>query len=203
MVNVYSLFFLFQAEDGIRVGHVTGVQTCALPISVYALVAGVIVVLPLVMTLTSATFGVVRTFTSVAITQILFHWMFVSLGIVNPASRTGGPVSPHAHHLGMIDFVPLGPADSSATVAMWISHLLAAAVTVWILRRGEQAVRSILTALRRLLFSGTRPEPVPLVHVPARVQASNLPLVTRHDHWPSMTHRGPPAVPGVLLARHG
>src|SRR6266508_1076177 len=27
------LFFFFQAEDGIRVGHVTGVQTCALPIS--------------------------------------------------------------------------------------------------------------------------------------------------------------------------
>src|SRR5437870_12588562 len=26
-------FFFFQAEDGIRVGHVTGVQTCALPIS--------------------------------------------------------------------------------------------------------------------------------------------------------------------------
>src|SRR5207253_4294715 len=25
--------FFFQAEDGIRVGHVTGVQTCALPIS--------------------------------------------------------------------------------------------------------------------------------------------------------------------------
>src|SRR5690625_3600025 len=28
----WSLFF-FQAEDGIRDGHVTGVQTCALPIS--------------------------------------------------------------------------------------------------------------------------------------------------------------------------
>src|SRR5690606_40727281 len=26
------LFFFFQAEDGIRVFHVTGVQTCALPI---------------------------------------------------------------------------------------------------------------------------------------------------------------------------
>src|SRR5439155_17566492 len=25
--------FFYQAEDGIRVGHVTGVQTCALPIS--------------------------------------------------------------------------------------------------------------------------------------------------------------------------
>src|SRR6266511_3486722 len=30
----YRLFFCFQAEDGIRVFHVTGVQTCALPISV-------------------------------------------------------------------------------------------------------------------------------------------------------------------------
>src|SRR5690606_39599897 len=28
----YSLFFFFQAEDGIRDFHVTGVQTCALPI---------------------------------------------------------------------------------------------------------------------------------------------------------------------------
>src|SRR5690625_5822780 len=27
------MFFCFQAEDGIRDGHVTGVQTCALPIS--------------------------------------------------------------------------------------------------------------------------------------------------------------------------
>src|SRR5438876_8856638 len=30
---VYFLFFFFQAEDGIRDGRVTGVQTCALPIS--------------------------------------------------------------------------------------------------------------------------------------------------------------------------
>src|SRR5690606_40130091 len=28
----HSLFFFFQAEDGIRDFHVTGVQTCALPI---------------------------------------------------------------------------------------------------------------------------------------------------------------------------
>src|SRR3712207_7564667 len=30
---MYSLFFFFQAEDGIRDIGVTGVQTCALPIS--------------------------------------------------------------------------------------------------------------------------------------------------------------------------
>src|SRR5690625_6618778 len=34
MYSVFlALFFFFQAEDGIRAGHVTGVQTCALPIS--------------------------------------------------------------------------------------------------------------------------------------------------------------------------
>src|SRR5437870_13249130 len=33
MFFVFILFF-FQAEDGIRDGHVTGVQTCALPISI-------------------------------------------------------------------------------------------------------------------------------------------------------------------------
>src|SRR6266508_5725485 len=31
---VFLFFFFFQAEDGIRDGHVTGVQTCALPILV-------------------------------------------------------------------------------------------------------------------------------------------------------------------------
>src|SRR5690625_6014556 len=30
--GIELLFFFFQAEDGIRDGHVTGVQTCALPI---------------------------------------------------------------------------------------------------------------------------------------------------------------------------
>src|SRR5207253_7956608 len=32
-VVLFFFFFFFQAEDGIRDGHVTGVQTCALPIS--------------------------------------------------------------------------------------------------------------------------------------------------------------------------
>src|SRR6266487_6291095 len=32
-IVISLFFFFFQAEDGIRVGRVTGVQTCALPIS--------------------------------------------------------------------------------------------------------------------------------------------------------------------------
>src|SRR5699024_11387994 len=34
---VYSCFFFFQAEDGIRDRNVTGVQTCALPICPFCL----------------------------------------------------------------------------------------------------------------------------------------------------------------------
>src|SRR2546430_11704790 len=37
----WYLFFFFQAEDGIRDLTVTGVQTCALPISVHAYLGGV------------------------------------------------------------------------------------------------------------------------------------------------------------------
>src|SRR6266496_4344869 len=33
MLEISGLFFFFQAEDGIRDLYVTGVQTCALPIS--------------------------------------------------------------------------------------------------------------------------------------------------------------------------
>src|SRR5690625_1026539 len=39
MVTLHEVFF-FQVEDGIRVGHVTGVQTCALPICFGVLIAG-------------------------------------------------------------------------------------------------------------------------------------------------------------------
>src|SRR6266508_5344677 len=34
LIIIIIIFFFFQAEDGIRDGHVTGVQTCALPISI-------------------------------------------------------------------------------------------------------------------------------------------------------------------------
>src|SRR5690625_6692613 len=37
---IVKYHFFFQAEDGIRDGHVTGVQTCALPISRAASSAG-------------------------------------------------------------------------------------------------------------------------------------------------------------------
>src|SRR5690625_4463914 len=35
MIRCALVVFFFQAEDGIRDGHVTGVQTCALPIFIF------------------------------------------------------------------------------------------------------------------------------------------------------------------------
>src|SRR5256885_13315533 len=40
VINLYNLFFFFQAEDGIRDYKVTGVQTCALPIFQFNIFAG-------------------------------------------------------------------------------------------------------------------------------------------------------------------
>src|SRR5690606_40264951 len=52
-ICIFIFFFFFQAEDGIRDFHVTGVQTCALPIYL----AGIFF-LALVITPTLSTFGV-------------------------------------------------------------------------------------------------------------------------------------------------
>src|SRR5699024_11695542 len=50
--------FFFQAEDGIRVRNVTGVQTCALPISSGVQHAEGQTLLSLIITVTSLPFGV-------------------------------------------------------------------------------------------------------------------------------------------------
>src|SRR5690625_7426461 len=41
------IYFIFQAEDGIRDGHVTGVQTCALPILLNLVIFNFILLLDL------------------------------------------------------------------------------------------------------------------------------------------------------------
>src|SRR3712207_8230055 len=68
--NVFVLIFFFQAEDGIRDIGVTGVQTCALPISVFPYGADV-----------AAKVGGVRDF--------FVTLFFVSLGLKVPAMTPG------------------------------------------------------------------------------------------------------------------
>src|SRR5690606_39579560 len=69
----YDLFFFFfQAEDGIRDFHVTGVQTCALPI----------LHIPMAFTLVSlALFGLI--FFEIMDSLFLGYWLLIGLGITS------------------------------------------------------------------------------------------------------------------------
>ncbi|MCS3843261.1 hypothetical protein [Microbacterium sp. AK031] len=78
--------------------------------------------------------SVIRLSISVAISQILFHVLFV-LGTIEPSGHTGG----HVHGAPVV--LPASTGMAEAVVAdgtMWAGHLLAAVVTVVIAHRGER-----------------------------------------------------------------
>lgn len=82
--------------------------------------------------------SIIRLILSVAVSQALFHALFV-LGAVAPS----GGLAPHSHG-------PLVLPASGASVlvpqepGMWIAHAGAAAITVLLLHRGEQLVRAVV-----------------------------------------------------------
>src|SRR5690625_6116017 len=84
-------FFFFQAEDGIRDGHVTGVQTCALPISGGGFIGGLmtasaILVLYLVFDMKTITQAIPFNFTTIIGVGLL---LAVSTGIRSEERRVG------------------------------------------------------------------------------------------------------------------
>src|SRR5690606_39670404 len=88
-------FFFFQAEDGIRDFHVTGVQTCALPIYCSAQIAKVLI-------------------------QLLRYGLGLSLNlgttqIVPPPNRCFHLFYPNNGTLGSIGHVPNYPRDRKST----------------------------------------------------------------------------------------
>src|SRR6266702_5752723 len=87
-------FFFFQAEDGIRDGHVTGVQTCALPIWVFwPLALPVLVVLGLLLAVMA---GLVQVGTLVYAYErigIDRSWLLALLGLSIVGSAVNLPVA--------------------------------------------------------------------------------------------------------------
>lgn len=105
--------------------------------------------------------SVVRLAASVAISQFLFHVLFV-LGAITPAVAMTG--HQHGAHLMMSDSSGVAEAIAAGGM-MWFGHALAALVTVVALHRGERlllglrdlAQRSIRWLRRRLDIVAPRP----------------------------------------------
>lgn len=93
--------------------------------------------------------SVLRLSLSVAISQFLFHVLFV-LGMVSPS----GTVAPHVHGAPVVLPAVVGTADTviAFDASMWIGHAFAAVITIAALYRGER----LLLGLRDLAESSVR-----------------------------------------------
>ncbi len=147
--------------------------------------------------LAGRTLSIWRLAISVAISQMLFHVLFV-LGTVDTA---GAAATGHQHGAIVLPAVTAS-ADTAvaADATMWVSHAIAALVTVAILHRGEREVRRGLALMRdivRVLARRVRALVTPPVEVD-RLCLPALPLVrdTRPDQviLAAVRRRGPPAL---------
>ncbi|GAB3601313.1 hypothetical protein [Microbacterium tumbae] len=93
--------------------------------------------------------SVTRLALSVAVSQILFHALFV-LGTIAPSGT-----APLGHVHGTVAALPVASATASALLAdgtMWFGHVIAALSTIVALHRGER----LLLALRDLAMQAVR-----------------------------------------------
>lgn len=155
-------------------------------------VGATILALPLTLICTKKRFGTAGMFVAVSLTQAIFHWLFVYLGVSN--ASPGEPLPAHAEHFGMVqNFVPMVPDAAGADIAMWLSHGVAAVITVWLIRHGDVALERLARVLTRVFWPVTQVEAehrptgriAPTMLQPIRALASR-------PEFP-ISHRGPPA----------
>lgn len=149
---------------------------------------------------------------AVLASQGIFHLLFTVGGAGIPSAAAGGASAlTHAGHAGHA--APLDPAAVArlteagqagagmaaaghSSALMWVGHLLAAAVTVALIRNGEAALLRILEALA-LRITAILPLILPLPLGPRIPKLSALVPATpvRNLGVPllAMRHRGPPA----------
>lgn len=146
----------------------------------------------------------VRLTTSVAVSQVLFHLLFV-LGAAAPQQVPAAGGGAPGHHAGTLAMaVPVAPHAVHASGPMWVSHVVATVVTVLVLRRGEAVLRQLGEIARHLVRRCT-PARVPGAPVRAHVPAAPLPddRVWRPAALISastcLVRRGPPGTPALAL----
>ena len=147
----------------------------------------------------------VRLTTSVAVSQVLVHLLFV-LGAAGPQQVPAAGGGAHGHHAGTLAMaVPdVVPHAAHVTGPMWASHAVATVVTVLVLRRGEAVLRQLREIARHLVRRSARVR-VPGAPVRAHVPAAPLPdeRVWRPAALISastcLVRRGPPGTPALAV----
>ncbi|MGO3886440.1 MAG: hypothetical protein ACTJHU_09090 [Mycetocola sp.] len=150
--------------------------------------------------------SIVRLSAAVAISQLLFHTLFV-LGASGTVSGAAAGHAGHAGH-GGLGTATTGPllltADPSSLAAgvlpacgMWLAHGIAAAVTIAALHRGERALRSLvdqatLIVVRVCAVLDVRVTPPAPLRRRAHAVRLTVPAPTR-VFGSAISHRGPPA----------
>lgn len=161
----------------------------------HALIATTVVALPLAVLLAGRSYTLLRTLLAVSATQWLFHWIFVFVGVSSPKALGADPMPAHTAQCGMgTDFVPLLSAETGSTVTMGAAHVVAALVTVWMLRRGERALIQLQRVLLRAIapaVGGQTVSPTP-VRAQLRSVFFGAPNLSHLLVGSAITGRGPP-----------
>ncbi|WP_053383046.1 hypothetical protein [Leucobacter celer] len=139
---------------------------------------------------------------SVVASQMLFHTLFV-LGTPTAGAQMNMSAGHHHGH-GMMQM----PVVSEQTITlvhgdatMWVSHFIGAAVTVFFLYRGEQAIHR-LRALAEQFVAWVRHRLVVPLRLPAATAPARVPVTVETSGWSvlsqlhasTLSRRGPPRV---------
>lgn len=151
----------------------------------WLLVAVTLLATPIAVALTGRRPSLWRTGAVVAASQFLLHLAFATAGAADP--RAVGHVHGAAPLLTAVD-----AGAVAIDVPMVAGHVLAAAITIALISRGERALRAIAAGLRhfarRIAVAAPRRAPrVPVLAVGRRITATAIALT-------SLSRRGPPAL---------
>lgn len=168
------------AAHGLGGGGFPGVAGLALALAFSVIVS---------IALSGRRWPVVRLSASIALSQLAFHVVFSTLG-------GAGEVITGAGHHGVVRVESAAQAVEHASPLMIAAHVVAAALTVLAVVRGEHALHALRDVTRMLLsaiLSPTSPTDITPVERPRRSAAGSLlvPLTAR-DLVAACGLRGPP-----------
>lgn len=119
-------------------------------------------------------------------TQVAFHTLFAAAGEIAPSAVGGG----HQHGPLVLAFPPQGATASAMDAPMAAAHLVAAVLTILLLRRGELLVQTVVRWVRMLLRRPLNAPRLPVATPPGAPRST--PRAARRLLADCAWRRGPP-----------